>query len=247
MSDIPLRIAAADAAAEGRADELARLLNHRPSTHNELKGLAFLASESRSLPILQVLLDNSWDINTPESYCDPPSLGRAIQAGADEDVVRWFLVHGANPNAFATKYRVTPLSRAVQYAPLKIVQLLLDFGGSATTGELVWFACQRPAEDPDALTILELLYNRGAPVDNVLFADFDDLRDVSIFTGTPLWVSIGKGDVARVQFLLDRGASLLAKESGLDLSPLEKARHCVNPEIAKIVSQAATSRSNAPC
>ncbi|KIW81107.1 hypothetical protein Z517_04130 [Fonsecaea pedrosoi CBS 271.37] len=244
MSDIPLRIAAADAAAEGRADELARLLNHRPPTHDELKGLAFLASESKSLPIPQVLLNNSWDINSPESYCDPPFLGGA---GADEDVVRWFLVHGADPNAFATKYRVTPLSRAVQYAPLKIVQLLLDFGGSATTGELVWFACQRPAEDPDALTILKLLYNRGAPVDNVLFADFNDLRDVSISTGTPLWVSIGKGDVARVQFLLDRGASLLAKEPGLDLSPLEKARHCVNQEIAKIVSQAATSRSDVPC
>jgi hypothetical protein len=75
MSDNHLRDAAADAAAEGRADELARLLKHRPPSHNELKGLAFLAAESKSLPTLQVLLDNGWDINTPESYSDPPSLG----------------------------------------------------------------------------------------------------------------------------------------------------------------------------
>ncbi|KAL2433779.1 hypothetical protein ABEF95_010613 [Exophiala dermatitidis] len=237
MSDNHSRNAAADAAAEGRADDLARLLKHRPPSQKELKGLAFAASESKSLPTLQVLLDNGWDINTPESYSDPPSLGRAIQAGADEDVVRWFLAHGANPNAYATKYKTTPLSRAVQFAPPKIVQLLLDCGGSATTGELIWFACQRTAGDPDALKILELLYDRGALIDNVLFADFNELQDVSMFCGTPLWESIGKGDVARVQFLLNRGASLHAKKPGLDISPLEKARKCGNPELAKIVSQ----------
>jgi hypothetical protein len=81
------------------------------------------------------------------------------------------------------------------------------------------------------------LSDRGAPIDNVLFADFNELQDVSMFHGTPLWESIGKGDVARVQFLLDRGASLYAKKPGLDSSPLEKAKKCGNPELAQIVSR----------
>ncbi|KAJ9622154.1 hypothetical protein H2204_011661 [Knufia peltigerae] len=133
MSDDHPRYAA-DAAAEERTDELARLLTRRPSSRNELKGLAFLASESKSVPILQVLLDNGWDINTPEAYCDPPSLARAIESGADEDIVRWFLNHDADPSVFATRYKVTPLSRAVQYAALKIVELLLDRGGFGCLG-----------------------------------------------------------------------------------------------------------------
>jgi hypothetical protein len=120
---------------------------------------------------------------------------------------------------------------------LNIVQLLLDRGGSAETGELVWFTCQRPLGDKDALTILDLLYKRGAPIDNVLYRDFDELHDVSMFHGTPLWELIGRGDVARVQFLLGYGASLLAKEPGLDLSPLDKAQGCGNPQLAKIVLQ----------
>jgi len=72
--DLPLS-AAANAAADGQAGELARLLKFRPPSANELKGLALLASESKSLPILQVLVDNGWDINMPESYSEPPFLG----------------------------------------------------------------------------------------------------------------------------------------------------------------------------
>ena len=97
----------------------------------------------------------------------------------------------------------------------RIVQLLLDSGGSAEKGELVFNTCRRPAGDTDALIILQMLYESGAPVDNVLFADFDELRDVSMVSSTPLWESIGKGDVSRVRFLLGCGASTMAKEPSL--------------------------------
>lgn len=63
------------AARDGRADELAHLLESRTISLDEMRGLAFLATESMSLPTLQVLLDNGWDINMPESYMDPPYLG----------------------------------------------------------------------------------------------------------------------------------------------------------------------------
>lgn len=67
--------AAIDATLNGRLDELVRLLKRRHFSSDKLKGLALLASESKSLPILQLLLDNGWDINMPESYQDPPFLG----------------------------------------------------------------------------------------------------------------------------------------------------------------------------
>ena len=63
------------AARNGQADDLARLLECRTLSPGELQWLALLATESMSLPTLQVLLDNGWDINTPESYLEPPFLG----------------------------------------------------------------------------------------------------------------------------------------------------------------------------
>lgn len=163
---------------------------------------------------------------------------RAIQAGASEKVVRWFLDNNADPNAYAKKYKVTPLSRAVQYAPLSIIKLLLDHGGSAKKGELIHFACRRPVGDPATLTILKLLYDRGAPIDNVLYGAYPELLDVSIFNGTPLWDSCGNGNTVAVRFLLDHGASPNSKPPSLVSSPLEEARKCGNLQIVKMLEKA---------
>lgn len=71
-----IRTAAIQAAQKGRADDLRRLLQ-RDSTllTPEDNALALLATESMSIPTLQVLLDHGWDINLPESYLEPPYMG----------------------------------------------------------------------------------------------------------------------------------------------------------------------------
>lgn len=155
--------------------------------------------------------------------------------GASEEVVRWFLDHGADPNAYAKLYMLTPLSRAVQFAPMSIIQLLLDHGGDATKGELVCFACRRDIKDPNNLPLLNLLYERGAPIDIALFESFPNLLDVTMFHGTPLWSSCARGNIEVVRFLLEHGANPWKKLAISNDSPLDMARRSGHSEIVSML------------
>ena len=91
----------------------------------------------------------------------------------NESLVRWFLTHGADPNAPAGEWDVTPLSGAVAQAPLSIIEMLFDHGGSTAHGQLVNYASDRT--DPECVPILQFSVDRGAPVNNTLWEDCPDL------------------------------------------------------------------------
>lgn len=168
---------------------------------------------------------------------------KIIQNGANEDIIRWFLDHGADPNAYSSLRAVTPLSRAVQFAPLTIVNLLFEYGGLADRGELLNFACKRKAEDRDTLRIIQLLLGKGAPVNNLLFEGKPDLYDVTMFNGTPLWNCCISGNTDAVRLLLQHGANPRKKPFVSEDFPIDVARNKGYQEIVGLLSEAMKSSS----
>lgn len=71
-----VRNAAIEAVKDDRVDDFARLFRQYPTIiTSEDTAFANLATQSMSVPIFQVLLDNGWDINQPESRLEPPFMG----------------------------------------------------------------------------------------------------------------------------------------------------------------------------
>ncbi|KAI0127990.1 hypothetical protein BJ170DRAFT_595832 [Xylariales sp. AK1849] len=86
----------------------------------------------------QALLDHGLDINAPlNDSSDPPPLAFVLH---DENLTRWFLAHGADPNAEA-RWGLTAFLKAVSDSgtPLSTVQLLHTSGGNPANA--VPFVC----------------------------------------------------------------------------------------------------------
>ncbi|KAI0177045.1 hypothetical protein BJ166DRAFT_506011 [Pestalotiopsis sp. NC0098] len=86
----------------------------------------------------QAFLDHGYDINAPLSNAsDPPALAYVLR---DEELTRWFLDHGADPNTEAP-WGLTPFLRAVNdfTIPLSTIILLYEAGGNASNA--VPFVC----------------------------------------------------------------------------------------------------------
>jgi Ankyrin repeats (many copies)/Ankyrin repeat len=100
----------------------------------------------------------------------------------------------------------TPLSIAIRDAPLEVIKLLFDHGGSIERGELLHFAICRQTQD--CLDIVKLVLAKGAPVNSLEFEN-DAISWSwwkSFGLGTPLHTAAkqGKADVA--EELLKNGA-----------------------------------------
>lgn len=87
---------------------------------------------------------------------------------ADQDLVRWFLAHGADPNA-ESHHGLTPFLKAGQERPLATVRLLHESGASLAIA--VPFVCSaRPTQDGETesdgsarrLEVLRYLLDNGA-------------------------------------------------------------------------------------
>ena len=158
---------------------------------------------------------------------------------SDESLVRWFLAHGANPNATAGEWDVTPLSCAVAQAPLGIVKLLFDYGGSTANGQLMNFACDRT--DLECVPILQYLVDHGAPLNNTLWEDRPELVHwANVGASTPLHSAAAAGNIDSVRFLLEHGADRTKRSVRAEKLPVDVAVACKHGEIAKILAEKPT-------
>ncbi|KAB8356468.1 hypothetical protein FH972_024051 [Carpinus fangiana] len=208
-----------DAANHGRAEHLRCLLQDTTmsastfdtKTQERFSSIVYAALRSTEThnvkEILHILRDGGWDINAASSWIDPPALGdrRVI---CDITLVHWFLDHGADPNRSAGKLDITPLSIAVQFAPLKIVELLIQHAGAGPRGQLANYATQRPNHDLDTIPILRLLWRSGVPMDNWIFEDHPISQDHLMCRTTPLMNACYVGDTDVVRFLVGLGVNL---------------------------------------
>lgn len=111
-----------------------------------------------------------------------------------ESLVRWFLAHGADPNAPAGEWDVAPLSCAVAQAPLRVIELLLDHGSSTAYGQLLNFACDRT--DPECVPVLQYLLDHSAPINDTLWENRPELADwANVGARTPLHNAAAAGNV----------------------------------------------------
>ncbi|KAL8648564.1 MAG: hypothetical protein Q9210_004917 [Variospora velana] len=172
-----------------------------------------LAIKQKSYPFLELFISSGFDINSPRSSTDPAPLADTFD---DETMTRWFLDHGADPNA-ETRMGVTPISRALVYASIDIIQMLINHGGpqSIDHGQLLHHAVHR--ETSDCLQVLEYLFTKGALriINQLKHQDRLDLfeeENLIVGCGTPLHEAarLGKQDV--VEFLVARGANALIRD-----------------------------------
>ena len=155
----------------------------------------------------------------------------------NETLVRWFLAHGADPNAPAGLWDVTPLSYAVTLAPLNIIKLLFDHGGSTAHGQLVNYASDRT--DSECVPILQYLVDRGARINDTLWENRPELAHWA-YAGavtTPLHNAVAAGNIDSVRFLWEHGADRMKRSVNFGRLPIDTAVALKHTEIAKLLSE----------
>ena len=135
---------------------------------------------SKSTRVLQVLFDHGWNINKAEAYCEPPFLGYVVcfphhphASPEHRPLLLTPLTKASRPRRIA--YPLAPCARRRPQrsqpengvlrrslalraqAPLEIINLLFDRGGSTTNGRLL-----NRASDP----ILQCSPDRGVPIND---------------------------------------------------------------------------------
>ncbi|KAI0805029.1 hypothetical protein GGR55DRAFT_690720 [Xylaria sp. FL0064] len=146
-----------------------------------------------STAMWDVFLENGkFDINAPFERVKPPPLASALH---DEIVVCWFLAHGADPNA-ESEWGLTPFLKAVGHAPLSIVKLLHEAGGSPAMA--VAF--------DERLQVLRYLLDLGADPDIPKWAHNRKGAGSDFEWGSPLNSALSGRRIDLAEELLRRGA-----------------------------------------
>ncbi|EME87026.1 uncharacterized protein MYCFIDRAFT_77191 [Pseudocercospora fijiensis CIRAD86] len=157
-----------------------------------------IATYTQNTEILEILLTYGWAINSK-------------MVVSDYNLTLWFLDHGADPNTVCD-LDLTPLSVAVQSAPMDVIKLLFSRGGSISFGQLLHYAARRDMQDQDE--VVQLILDKKPPINNVMYQGLECYFLQRAFgLGTPLHEAVerGKLDIARI--LLDYGANPLIRDS----------------------------------
>lgn len=140
----------------------------------------------------------------------------------DLELTTWFITHGADPNAQCGLDK-TPLSAAVQYGPLSVIELLFANGGNIKNGQLLHYAIWRDRDD--CFAIVKYLLEKGAPVNAVMYSNEPNsfLQREAFGLGSPLHDAAATGDLNVLRLLVDRGADVRLRDTRGHL-PYERAQ-----------------------
>lgn len=138
---------------------------------------------------------------------------------------------------------ITPLSFAVQYAPKKIVQQLLETSGQARNGQLLHHAAWRSSDDCGEICRL-ILERCQFNVNDIMYNDhalsFETRKVVGL--GTPLHETARAGRPETAQVLLEYGADLAALDSDRRTA-LTVAQNSGNEAVAQYLARGFTRSS----
>ncbi|KAL8812473.1 MAG: hypothetical protein Q9200_001002 [Gallowayella weberi] len=107
---------------------------------------------------MQFFLDHGYDLNVSWYDYGTTPLGHALHS---EQLTRWLLDRGADPNA-ESRIKRTPLSRAVQERSLDTIKLLMEYGGPDSINHGFLLLCAIWRKLPDYMQILEYILDKGA-------------------------------------------------------------------------------------
>src|SRR5689334_5827022 len=86
---------------------------------------------------------------------------------SDDDMIHWFLAHGADPNARCDS-DLAPTSFAMYNASLNMIERLFDHEAAVHHGQLLHHAVLR--DSPDAVQLVRWLIDRGAVANEIKYA-----------------------------------------------------------------------------
>ena len=122
----------------------------------------------------------------------------------NENMIRWFLAHGASPNASNSGFFRTPIMYAAAMLSLSIVKLLYAYG---VTHESV-LQCAAESTREGRLEVLEFVVEKGADINAIKWQHhaftYDCWGRASL--GTALHYAVTGGYKDRVALLLRKGA-----------------------------------------
>ncbi|KAI7261115.1 hypothetical protein KC345_g9894 [Hortaea werneckii] len=169
--------------------------------------------------MLDLMLSSGWNIDEPLGFTTPSALALAVE---DRALVSWFLERGASPNAQCS-LDLTPLSIAVQFSSMSIIQSLFEYGGSVQYGQLVHYAVRRDL--PDQHDVLDFILSKNPPINHIMYQEHPQsyFRQRMFGLGTPLHEAAGKGKLDMVKKLIDLGAHPLIRDSCGKI-PLQRAQ-----------------------
>ncbi|KAF2209962.1 hypothetical protein CERZMDRAFT_10564, partial [Cercospora zeae-maydis SCOH1-5] len=173
------------------------------------------AIKQKSLSVLSLCLQHGWSINEAEDWCIPPLLSYAVTTDPDESLIGWFLENGADPNA-RCQLDITPLSTAVEGAPLAIIEQLFAHCPPSTCfhGQLLHWAARRISNDAE--DVVRLVLERCQPdLNKILYKDdaFSyEVRKV-VGLGTALHEAARSGHPSVVRLLIQRGTDVTIRDS----------------------------------
>ncbi|KAH8593571.1 ankyrin repeat-containing domain protein [Bisporella sp. PMI_857] len=161
-----------------------------------------------SSAVWEAFLDHGQNVaSLGETYTGRSLLCEVLQEGDDEELVKWFLEHGTDPNALVGGgvWGVTNFMWAARHNSPQILRLMRNYSARPVAG-LLPFAVRRSEA---RLEVLELLLDMGAPIDGREF-EHDAKAAQHIFNqGSALNIICGTKDSDEiVEFLLERGASI---------------------------------------
>ncbi|KAL8946618.1 MAG: hypothetical protein Q9222_007009 [Ikaeria aurantiellina] len=171
------------------------------------------AADARSLPIFQLLVKHGWDINDPLVH-DETALTSILD---NDQLVRWFLEHGAHTNSTSIGTDLSLLSVAAGQCSVPIYELLIEYGATQVNGVPLHIAAGAGRGD-ERVPMMDYLIKAGYDVNAM------DKGRKPYLRGTPLHYAIDARSLENVRFLLRHGANprLDTLEAGTPISWAER-------------------------
>lgn len=138
----------------------------------------------------------------------------------EENLLRWFLDYGADPNPNGTKAGSTILDVAAANATPKIFDLLISHGARLADSDALHSAAGEREKRPGRVEMMAHLLGLGFDINAMGRRDYPPSRRIG--RGTPLHATVHTQQTDRINFLVQRGANLEIRNT-LGQTPLEYA------------------------
>lgn len=215
------------ALSSGNVDVVRYLLSMGAPIARRTPACILTAPPDQQIPLFEVFTQHGWSPNTPGDY-GAVLLPKVV---TNLPLLRWFLVHGANPNLGAQQTSNDPasgsnlqscaaLEAAAAHGSVEAVQMILDAGAEIRYGTPLHYAAgavptgSYPAHGGAPQNMMRDAENKEfdmsrIPVMNLLVergADVNQLGESRLVAHHPIMYAALAGAVERVKWLLEQGA-----------------------------------------
>lgn len=137
----------------------------------------------------------------------------------DEKLIRWFLAHGADPNAYGQPGS-TILDVAAANSTPTVLDLLIAHGARLEDSDALHSAAGEREKKPGRVEMMSHLLHLGMDINALAQREYPAGRRIG--RGTPLQAAVAPEEPDRIQFLIEHGANQEVKNT-LGQTPLEYA------------------------